>query len=115
MDGLAFATVSHNSARCGLRRSAFGAPNLQERRFLFTMNTQLLRDTLETLKDVRAEVQGTVANSVVDELDEVIKELEDALHSRVLSIDPVDVLMFLAKVIVNLPEIADAIKHFMRK
>jgi uncharacterized protein Yka (UPF0111/DUF47 family) len=79
------------------------------------LNPKLLRDTLETLKDVRAEVQGTVANSVVDELNEVIDQLEDALHKPVVSIDPVDVLMFLAKVIASLPEIADAIKHLMRK
>lgn len=79
------------------------------------MNTQLLRDTLETLKDVRAEVQGTVENSVIDDLDRVINMLEDALNSRSINIDPLDILMFLAKVIANLPEIADAIKHLMHK
>jgi hypothetical protein len=79
------------------------------------MNTQLLRDTLETLKDVRAEVQGTVENSVIDDLDRVINMLEDALNSPFINIDPLEVLMFLAKVIANLPEIADAIKHLMHK
>ena len=79
------------------------------------MNTQLLRDILETLKDVRAEVQGTVENSVIDDLDRVINMLEDALNSPSINIDPLDVLMFLAKVIANLPEIADAIKHLMHK
>lgn len=79
------------------------------------MNTQLLRDTLETLKDVRAEVQGTVASSVVDDLDCVINRLEDALHSPFISINPFDVLMLLAKVIAGLPDIADAMKHLMRK
>ena len=79
------------------------------------MNTQLLRDTLETLKDVRVEVQGTVENSVIDDLDRVINVLEDALNSPSINIDPLDVLMFLAKVIANLPEIAGAIKHLMHK
>lgn len=79
------------------------------------MNTMLLRDTLETLKDVRAEVQGTVENSVIDDLDRVINMLEDELNSPSINIDPLDVLMFLAKVIANLPEIADAIKHLMHK
>ena len=79
------------------------------------MNTQLLRDILETLKDVRAEVQDTVESSVIDDLDRVINMLEDALNSPSINIDPLDVLMFLAKVIANLPEIADAIKHLMHK
>ena len=79
------------------------------------MDTQLLRDTLETLKDVRVEVQGTVENSVIDDLDRVINMLEDALNSPFINIDPLEVLMFLAKVVANLPEIADAIKHLMHK
>ncbi len=79
------------------------------------MNTQLLRDTLDMLKDVRAEVKGTVENSVIDDLDRVINMLEDASNSPSINIDPLDILMFLAKVIANLPEIADAIKHLMHK
>jgi hypothetical protein len=78
------------------------------------MSKQLLRDTLETLKDVRAAVQGTVENSVIDDLNHVIKKLEDALQSPAINIDPLDVLMLLAKIIANLPEIADAIKRLMR-
>lgn len=78
------------------------------------MNTQLLRDSLEILKDIRAEVQGTVEDSVIDELDCVINRLEGALSSPFINIDPVSILMILAKVIASLPEIADAIKRLMR-
>ncbi len=78
------------------------------------MNKQLLRDTLETLKNVRAEVQGTVENSVIDDIDCAIKKLEDALNNPLANIDTFDVLMLLAKIIANLPEIADAVKHLMR-
>jgi hypothetical protein len=78
------------------------------------MNKQLLRDTLETLKNVRAEVQGTVEDSVIDDIDIVIKKLEDATNSPYIQIDPIDVLMLLGKVIENLPEIAEAIKRLMR-
>ena len=77
------------------------------------MNKRLLRDTLEVLKDLRAEVQDTVEKRVVDELDKAIQKLEDIQNDPFASIDPMDVLMLLAKVIENLPQIVDVIKRLM--
>ena len=78
------------------------------------MNKRLLRDTLGVLKNLRAEVQDTVEKRVIDELDKAIKKLEDIRDDPVISIDSMDLLMLLAKVIENLPQIADAIKHLMK-
>ena len=78
------------------------------------MNKRLLRDTLEVLYSLRAEVQDTVDERVIDELDTAIKQLEDAQNDPLISIDPMDVLMLLGKVLENLPQIVDAIKHLMK-
>ena len=78
------------------------------------MSKKLLRDTLEVLKDLRAEVQDTVDERVIDELDKAIKQLEDAQNDPRISIDPMYVLMLLGKVLENLPQIVDAIKHLMK-
>ena len=78
------------------------------------MNKRLLRDTLEVLKNLRAEVQGTVETRVIDELDKAIKRLEDIQNDPFISIDPMDVLILLAKVLENLPQIADVIKRLMK-
>ena len=78
------------------------------------MNKRLLRDTLEVLKNLRAEVQGTVETRVIDELDKAIKKLEDIQNDPFISIDPMDVLILLAKVLENLPQIADVIKRLMK-
>ena len=78
------------------------------------MNKRLLRDTLEVLYGLRAEVQDTVDERVIDELDKAIKQLEDAQNDPLISIDPMDVLMLLGKLLENLPQIVDAIKHLMK-
>lgn len=78
------------------------------------MNKRLLRDTLEVLYSLRDEVQDTVDERVIDELDRAIKQLEDAQNDPLISIDPVDVLMLLGKLLENLPQIVDAIKHLMK-
>jgi hypothetical protein len=78
------------------------------------MSKKLLRDTLEVLKNLRAEVQGTVETRVIDELDKAIKRLEDIQNDPFISIDPMDVLILLAKVLENLPQIADVIKRLMK-
>ena len=78
------------------------------------MSKKLLRDTLEVLKNLRAEVQGTVETRVIDELDKAIKKLEDIQNNPFISIDPMDVLILLAKVLENLPQIADVIKRLMK-
>ena len=78
------------------------------------MNKRLLRDTLEVLKNLRAQVQDTVEKSVIDELDKAIKKLEDIQNDPFISIDPMDVLILLAKVLENLPQIADVIKRLMK-
>jgi hypothetical protein len=78
------------------------------------MSKKLLRDTLEVLKNLRAEVQDTVETRVIDELDKAIKKLEDIQNNPFISIDPMDVLILLAKVLENLPQIADVIKRLMK-
>ena len=78
------------------------------------MSKKLLSDTLEVLKNLRAEVQGTVETRVIDELDKAIKKLEDIQNNPFISIDPMDVLILLAKVLENLPQIADVIKRLMK-
>jgi len=78
------------------------------------MKDRLLRDTLEVLYSLRAEVQDTVEDRVIDELDKAIKQLEDAQDDPLISIDPMDMLMLLGKVLEHLPQIVDAIKHLMK-
>ena len=78
------------------------------------MNKRLLRDTLEVLYSLRAVVHDTVEDRVIDELDKAIKQLEDAQDDPLTSIDPMFVLMLLGRLLENLPQIVDAIKHLMK-
>jgi hypothetical protein len=75
------------------------------------MKDQLLRDSVDLLRRIRAEVQTTVEDSVIHDLDKVIHDLEDIQKRRPNSYDTLEVLLLLGKAIEYLPQIADALQH----
>ena len=66
----------------------------------------LVRETLERLRDVRAEVHGDVESSVVKQLDEVIWMLEEAQQDQGVELSFHEVLVLLGKAVEVLPAIA---------
>lgn len=78
------------------------------------MNKELLRNSVDVLKHIRAELPDTVEDSVISQLDNVIQELEAAQNSGTeIAVRALDVLLLLGKLIEKLPEIASAIEYLM--
>ena len=74
------------------------------------MNDSYLHETLELLRDVRVEVHGGVDDSIVEQLDEAIRLLEEAQHSQSAKLSRRDALIILGKVIEHLPTIVRLIE-----
>jgi hypothetical protein len=77
------------------------------------MRKSLLRNSVDVLKHIRAELQGSVEDSVVRELDDVIHNLDKAAQtdSAEVAIKALDVLFLLGQLVEKLPEIAKAIEY----
>lgn len=69
----------------------------------------LLMETLELLEEVRAEVHDDVDDSVVEQLDEAIRMLKQAQHSKGAKLSSYDLLTILGQVVQALPAIAKLI------
>ena len=80
------------------------------------MNRQLLRDSIDVLKDIRAELPGNTDGSVLSRLDRTIRELEVMLEKSdtSLEIKSSDVLKLIGKVVEKLPEIIMVIDKLTR-
>jgi hypothetical protein len=66
----------------------------------------LIRETLERLRDVRAEVHDDVERSVIKQLDEAIWMLEETQCNERVELSLHEVLKLLGKVIEVLPAMA---------
>lgn len=79
------------------------------------MSPELLRDSVEVLKGIRAELQGDVESSVIAQLDKVIQDLETAQESGVdTAIKALEILLLLGQFVEKIPEIAKAIDFLMK-
>lgn len=79
------------------------------------MDKELLRDSVDVLKCIRAELQGNVESSVIAQLDKVIEDLETAQTSGIdATIKALEILLLLGQFIEKIPEIAKMIDHLMR-
>ena len=90
------------------RRGAFGTciPNLE----VETMNDELLRSSVEVLKSLRAELHGNVEDSVIGQLDKVIRDLEAAQQESSGRYSSMELLFLLGSILEKLPAIVGAIE-----
>ena len=72
------------------------------------MNENLLRSSVATLTMLRSELHGSVADSVLETLDEVIKDLE-ALQQKPNEISAHDVLYIMGAVLDIVPAIVEIV------
>ena len=74
------------------------------------MNNELLSDSVDVLKCIRAELQSDVESSVIVQLDQVIQDLETAQTSGIdTAIKALEILLLLGSLIEKIPAIAEAI------
>ena len=74
------------------------------------MNRELLEDSVDVLKHIRTELQGSVENSVIVELNKVIQDLEEAQRSGIdTAIKALEILLILGQLVERIPEIAKVI------
>jgi hypothetical protein len=73
------------------------------------MNTQLLGSSIEALLQLRAELHGSVEDSVMETLDKVISDLE-AIQQHSDKISAIDVLNIIGEALQALPAIAELIR-----
>lgn len=66
----------------------------------------LIGDALESLRRVRAEVLGSVENSVIEQIDEVISKLEEADANNPGKYSAMDMLSALGKIVELIPAVA---------
>ena len=79
------------------------------------MREELLSDSVDVLKCIRAELQSNVKSSVIAELDKVIQDLEAAQESGIdTAKTALEILRFLGSLIEKIPAIASAIELFMK-
>lgn len=74
------------------------------------MNERLLRDSVEALIELRAELRSIAKDSVIETLDEVIKDLRSAQSKDSNDFRPIDGLKILGNAFELIPAIADLIK-----
>jgi hypothetical protein len=86
------------------------APNPTNRWEVIAMNVKLLRNSVDELNGLRAELHGSVNDSVMEVLDEVIADLQEDLKDDPQKINARDVLELMGKVLEKLPAIVEAIK-----
>ena len=72
------------------------------------MNAELLRNSVEALVILRAELRGSVEDSVLEKLDKVISDLE-SIQQHPDKISASDVLNVLGQVLETLPAIVEMI------
>jgi hypothetical protein len=77
------------------------------------MNTQLLSDSVELLKSIRAESLGSVEDGVIAELDQVIQDLEVAQQDCSRQYNALDVLFILGTILEHVPAIAKTVEHLI--
>ena len=70
----------------------------------------LIHETIELLREVRVKVQGDVEDSVLHQLDEAIRKLEETSHTRQGRIANQEALELLGKVIEWLPAMVKLIE-----
>lgn len=75
-------------------------------------NESLIRGTIELLQEVRVQVQGDVEDSVVAQLDEALRMLEDTCHSRPDQVALQEVLELLGKAVKVIPAVVELIELF---
>ena len=66
----------------------------------------LIGVSLDLLYAIRAEVHGSVENSVIEQLDEVIKKLQEADENGAKKFTALEILSMLGKVVELIPAIA---------
>ena len=72
------------------------------------MNAELLRNSVDALIMLRSELQGSVEDSVIEKLDEVVNHLK-ALQQHPDEISAHDVLYILGAILENVPVIVELI------
>lgn len=78
------------------------------------MKNNLLRDSIESLTEIRCELTGKVEDRVVCRIDEVIADLK-SLQDSGREIDNVIVLSIIGSVLELVPAIADIVKMLSQK
>jgi hypothetical protein len=73
------------------------------------MNAELLRNSVEALIALRAELHGSVEDSVLESLDEVISDLED-IQQHPDKISASDMLRVLGQILEALPAVVELIQ-----
>ena len=74
------------------------------------MNEQLLKDSVEVLKDLRTELHGKAEDCVLVALNKVIADLEQALLENPAKMTPKDILVLVGSILEKLPAIVEAVK-----
>ncbi len=75
------------------------------------MDKELLRNSAAILIEIRAELHGNVEDSVVEQLDEVIHDLEAAQSGKTERvITALEILLLLGTLIEKVPEIAKTLE-----
>lgn len=74
--------------------------------------SKLLKNSVELLKSIRQELHGSVDDSVIEELDKVIQDLETAQKRRNMgqAIDIAKLFVSFGTLLVKFPELAQAIE-----
>lgn len=77
------------------------------------MKKQVLRDSVDLLKQIKTELPNNVESSVVINLEKVIADCEAELESRNDNTVKASELLLLLEVFVMIPEIAEAINYLV--
>jgi hypothetical protein len=77
------------------------------------MDDRLLNDSLEALYRLREELHGKADDSVIEQLEEIINDLEKARHEGSNKINATDVLKKLGSAIELISAIANIISKLM--
>lgn len=75
-----------------------------------TKQNDVILDALDVLYDIRAEVHGDVEDSVINQIDDAINDLETKLYEDIDNFNALDVLTMLGKVIEMIPAIQALLK-----
>ena len=79
------------------------------------MDQLLLSDSLEVLNVLRAELHDSVEDSVIDQLDEVIANLEAAQSDKTDTVvRALEILVILGTLIEKVPDIASTIQYLLQ-
>jgi hypothetical protein len=80
-----------------------------------SMDQLLLSDSLEVLNVLRAELHDSVEDSVIDQLDEVIANLEAAQSDKTDTVvRALEILVILGTLIEKVPDIASTIQYLLQ-